>query len=203
MTLHLLTYKYSEYACFLAFFGLFVSLVQVFEVSIDWCGVFRNSSWRRCVFLFSCLWRNRCRLRAAAAGLFLFLFCNDADRSATSSSSYSSKGLHIGVEGAESPFPQPQSRMGELVLHSKLSSAFNSSSSSLLTKHGEGDTSLSTTKPSSLQSRELFPSSRARGTSMNSHLEGHLPSAKECNLNLRSHLNHQFFMVRFHGFQDK
>ena len=101
MTLHLLPYKYSEYACFLAFFGLFVSLVQVFEVSIDWCGVFRDSSWRRCVFLFSCLRRNRCRLRAAAAGLFLFLFCNAADRSTTSSSSFSSKGLHIGIKGAE------------------------------------------------------------------------------------------------------
>ena len=103
-------------------------------------------------------------------------------------------------KGGGKSFTQPQSRMGELVLHSKLSSAFNSS---LLTKHGGGGTSLSTTKPSSFQSRELFPSSRARGTSMNSHLEGHLPSAKECILNLRSHFNHQLFMVGFHGFQDK
>ena len=49
----------------------------------------------------------------------------------TSTFSSSSQGLHIGVEGAvavgvgaRSPFPQPQSRIGELVVHSKLTLEF-------------------------------------------------------------------------------
>ena len=79
-----------------SFSSLFVSLVQVFEVSIDRCGVFRDSSWRRCLSLFCCHWRSRCRLRASAAGLLLFLFCTSADRCTTTFSS-SSQGLHIGV----------------------------------------------------------------------------------------------------------
>ena len=41
-----------------------------------------------------------------------------------------------------------------------------------------------------LWAREWSPSSRARVTSMNSHLDDHLPSAKECNLYLKSLLDH-------------
>ena len=61
------------------FSSLFVSLVQVFEVSIDRCGVFRDSSWRRCLSLFCDAWRqghiNQVSQRAVTRDLLTRIDC--------------------------------------------------------------------------------------------------------------------------------